>query len=257
MSAIPWREALLPGVLAGIAVTELAVIDAPGRLPAGVVLVAGCALLLLRSRWPVRTATGAGLLALAVPWVGPELDQVAAIALILIVACYALARWVADLRGLAGIAVLLAATALTYVVVDERAHSAGDAVLVLSMALPPYVVGRFARRLSDHNALLRREQELLRRQAVRDERDRVSRELHDLVAHSISAMVVQVSAAGDLLDRDPDRAREMLGRAADTGRVALAETGRLLRLLRDTDDELGLAPSPTSVEHDALVGSRP
>lgn len=254
------RVAVLPGVLAVLGIVELVAADAPRRALAGAALVAGCALLTGRKRHPLLCGSAAGLLALAVPWVGPELDEVTTIALVLIVSFHALGRWVPDLRGLVGAALLLAAIALTYTVVDERAHSAGDAVLVLALAAPPYVVGRIARRLADDNDLLRREQELLRRRAVRDERDRISRELHDVVAHSISAMVAQVVAADDLLTTSPGRAEELLDRAAETGRAALRDTGRLLRLLRDSDDELGLAPGPTQgsplAQTDDLVGGR-
>ena len=84
----------------------------------------------------------------------------------------------------------------------------------------------------------------MRREAVRDERDRIARELHDVIAHSVSAMVVQVAAVQDLVRTDPARAEEMLARVAETGRRAIGETGRLLHVIRDADDELGLAPTP-------------
>ena len=85
---------------------------------------------------------------------------------------------------------------------------------------------------------------------MRAERDRIARELHDVIAHSVSAMVVQTAAAQDLVRTDPDRAEAVLADVADTGRRALAETGRLLHVIRDDADELGLEPgaglSPTS-----------
>ena len=75
---------------------------------------------------------------------------------------------------------------------------------------------------------------------MRAERDRIARELHDVIAHSVSAMVVQTAAAQDLVRTDPDRAGALLADVADTGRRALAETGRLLHVIRDDADELGL-----------------
>ena len=88
---------------------------------------------------------------------------------------------------------------------------------------------------------------------MRAERDRIARELHDVIAHSVSAMVVQTAAAQDLVRTDPDRAERVLADVADTGRRALAETGRLLHVIRDDADELGLAPAPGLADLPALV----
>ena len=89
--------------------------------------------------------------------------------------------------------------------------------------------------------------------AVREERDRIARELHDVIAHSVSAMVVQTAAAQDLVRTDPEKAARVLGTVADTGRQALDETGRLLHVLRDSADELGLAPTPGLADLDTLL----
>jgi signal transduction histidine kinase len=99
------------------------------------------------------------------------------------------------------------------------------------------------------------QQEQLRDQAVQDERDRIARELHDVIAHSVSAMVVQTAAAQDLVRTAPDRADALLEQVAETGRQTLAETGRLLHLVRDDADELGLAPAPGLADLPALVAS--
>ena len=155
-------------------------------------------------------------------WVsGPAIEDLATGILILVAASYALGRWVADLRGLAGMAVMLATTLAAYVFVDERSHDITDVVFVAAFLVPPFFMGRVVRRLADYNDLLAREQELVRREAVRDERDRIARELHDIIAHSLSAMVVQVAAAQDLVRRDPDGAAVILDRVAGTGREAI------------------------------------
>ena len=103
-------------------------------------------------------------------------------------------------------------------------------------------------------ALIEEREELVTREAVRAERDRIARELHDVVAHSVSAMVVQTAAAQDLVRADPDKAEQVLRDVADTGRRALVETGRLLHVIRDDADELGLAPTPGMADLDELVG---
>jgi signal transduction histidine kinase len=64
-----------------------------------------------------------------------------------------------------------------------------------------------------------------------------------VIAHSVSAMVVQTAAAQDLVRASPDRALTLLDSVAETGRRTLAETGRLLHLVRDDSDELGLHPT--------------
>ena len=128
-------------------------------------------------------------------------------------------------------------------------------MFVLSLAIPPYFFGRISRRLAEQSELLARQSEQLRDQAVRDERDRIARELHDVVAHSVSAMVVQTAAAQDLVHTDPAKAAQLLASVAETGRRALAETGRLLHLVRDDADELGLSPAPGLADVPALVES--
>src|SRR4029453_15286428 len=67
--------------------------------------------------------------------------------------------------------------------------------------------------------------------AVESERRRIAVELHDVLAHSLGAMVVQASVAGDLLRRDPNAAVSAARDVARLGRDAIAETGRLLRLI--------------------------
>ena len=100
------------------------------------------------------------------------------------------------------------------------------------------------------NTQLATEQELRSRWAVAEERGRIARELHDVVAHSVSVMVVQAGAARRTLATSPDQAAAALGQIESTGRQALVEMRRLLGLLRDGDreDAAALAPQP-SLEH--------
>jgi signal transduction histidine kinase len=89
--------------------------------------------------------------------------------------------------------------------------------------------------------------------AALDERTRIAGELHDVVAHALSAMTVQASGARRLSERDPARAREAFATVEHTGREALAELRRLLGVLRKEDEELALAPQPSLVHVDALA----
>ena len=98
-------------------------------------------------------------------------------------------------------------------------------------------------------ARLQREQE----SAVADERARIARELHDVIAHSMSVITVQAGAARLLLDEDPKRAREPLLAVEETGRQALEDMRRLLGVLRDGDERADLAPQPGMNDVAALV----
>ena len=77
--------------------------------------------------------------------------------------------------------------------------------------------------------------------------------MHDLVAHSMSVMVVQAGGARRILDRDPARALEAATRIERTGREALAEMRHLLGVLNGTDQPPALAPQPTLAEIGELV----
>jgi signal transduction histidine kinase len=89
-----------------------------------------------------------------------------------------------------------------------------------------------------------REQELLAEQRVQHERTRIAREMHDVVAHSVSAMVIQAGAARRQLHLDPDRAAAALAEIESTGRAAMAEMRRILGVLR-SDDADQFAPQPS------------
>ena len=248
-----WPDVLLPAVIVALGAVELAVSRYDGW-PAGIALELLCGAILVFRRFRTLVLAPLALFVLLVmPWVGPQLDQPATPILLMAVACYALARWLDDLRGLLGIAAIAGILLLDYLFADNRIHNLSDVVFIAALLGPPYVVGRIVRRLAAQAEQLRAAQAVIAAQAVRDERDRIARELHDVIAHSVSAMVVQTAAAQDLIHSDPDRAGQVLADVAATGRQALSETGRLLHVIRDTDDELGLAPVPGLADVPALV----
>ena len=98
--------------------------------------------------------------------------------------------------------------------------------------------------LEDRAARLERERDAQAQIAAATERARIARELHDVVAHNVSVMVVQANGASYALDSEPEKARQALAAIASTGRQALAEMRRLLGVLRSGDGETGLAPLP-------------
>ncbi len=111
-----------------------------------------------------------------------------------------------------------------------------------------------ANALAERARQLERERELATQLALADERARVARELHDIVAHSVSVMVVQAGAARAVVGREPKRAVDALLAVESTGREALNELRRLLGLLTsETGAEPTLSPQPGLAELDRLV----
>jgi signal transduction histidine kinase len=108
--------------------------------------------------------------------------------------------------------------------------------------------------LEERAARLERERDAEARAAVAEERSRIAREMHDVVAHSLSVMVVQAEAAEEMLGVDPERARTPLVAVQDTGRAALGELRRMLGVLREKDASgVALAPQPGLAGLDELV----
>lgn len=97
------------------------------------------------------------------------------------------------------------------------------------------------------------ERELLARQAVLDERARIARDLHDVVAHAMSVMVVQAGAAERLVEQSPDRARQALVNIQDAGREALADMRRMLGVLREEGRPVELSPQPSMNDVQSIV----
>ena len=119
-----------------------------------------------------------------------------------------------------------------------------------------WTAGLVVRSRTQRAGALERETERLeaeRAAAVADERARIARELHDVIAHSVSVMVVQAEAAQEVLKRSPERAVEPLQAVQDTGRQAMVEMSRLVGLLRDQGEEIGLAPQPGLADLNALL----
>jgi signal transduction histidine kinase len=101
---------------------------------------------------------------------------------------------------------------------------------------------------------LEREREERARQAVAEERLRIARELHDVVAHSMSVIAVQAGVAHHVIDRRPEQARTALATVETTTRAALVEMRRLLGVLRQPDEPAGsLTPSPGLADLPRLI----
>jgi signal transduction histidine kinase len=131
-------------------------------------------------------------------------------------------------------------------------------LMLVSFGLGRAVFNRRANlvELQERARLAEQNQVALAAQAVADERRRIARELHDVVAHHISVMGVMATGARRMLTKDPAKADEALSTIETTGRATLREMRRLLDVLRtsdESDDDDGLTPQPGLDAVHALV----
>jgi signal transduction histidine kinase len=178
-----------------------------------------------------------------------------------LVALYSVAAYADWRRALAGLALMAGAIAV-HDLNDPAIRSAaavGEASYWWLVMLGGWIVGRYVGSRRTAEALSRRAGQLeMERQAteaaVRDERARIARELHDVVAHSVSVVAIQAGAAQSVLDTEPERAREPLDAIESTAREALIEMRRLLGVLRAEDDGPSLTPQPGLADVETLLG---
>ena len=200
--------------------------------------------LAVRRRYPVPVALAVGL-AVAVRATPPsEAHTIVPAALL---AAYTLGSEVKERWSLVA---ALGLTALFWVGVfrDPTAAlglSLGTAVALVAV---PYAIGRVLRSRSLRVTLLEHDRDRRAREAVEAERLRIARELHDVVAHSVSVMVVQAAAGERLVRRDPDRAIASLGAIQRTGRDALRDMRHLVEILRVPGEALPDRPGLAQLE---------
>ncbi|WP_433215040.1 sensor histidine kinase [Microtetraspora malaysiensis] len=212
------------------------------------------AVLVLRRRAPVATAV-----CVALASAGPQLFTTLTVQLWgdflpLLIATYSAARYAEGRRVILGVLAPASAMAVAWLLVPS-VHSTPNLPIMFLPYLFCIAAGRIVRRqVHGHEAawaLARRledERQESIRVAISEERGRLARELHDIVAHCVSVMVVQAGAAEDLLDRDPEAARAPLRSVQDTGRQAITELSRMLGLLRGAAGGPGLRPQPGTAD---------
>jgi len=215
-----------------------------GRLAAIALVTAGA--LLFRRRAPFVTplvvATGVIVLSVLDPAAAYELDTML---FVLILAAWASGSLV-DKRG-AAVAILTVLVAGWTVFVRAPGVPLTELVWLSFLSAGIFVISAATAR---HSEQARRAEERARRseegakRAVADERARISRELHDVVAHSVSVMTVQASAVRRLLKPEQEREREALLVVEETGRQALTEMRRLLGIMREEGHTPERAPQP-------------
>ncbi|MDP2711493.1 MAG: sensor histidine kinase [Solirubrobacteraceae bacterium] len=161
-----------------------------------------------------------------------------------LVAIFALAAARPPRVSLLALAALAALTALNYLTAAQD-----DATFVMIFPVVAWALGEAAR---SRRAAIGEAS----RRAVGEEQARIARELHDVIAHSVSVIVVQAAAADDVFDEHPDQARRALRSIEGAGREALVELRRLLVAVgSDGDDGDPLRPHPGLDRLDELAGS--
>ena len=215
--------------------------------------------LLARRRWPfaapVVTWASAAALSFVEGWL---VVSVPSLYIAGLVASLLLGNVRDVVRARVGLAIALGAAAI--VVANDPGHSAGEfAVIPGTMAIAWFAGLALRERAGQAEAAqeratrAEREREENARRAVFEERVRIARELHDVVAHHVSMMGVQAGAARMVIDRDPAKATDALAAIEASSRQAVDELHRLLGFLRQAGDPDELAPSPGVSQLPGLV----
>jgi signal transduction histidine kinase len=251
-------------VAAGWPMAFFASMPVPSGVPVGMVAL-GYALVLLhtlplvaRRRFPgtvlgICVASG---LAIGAFFVSPFFLGPAILVAVYSVAAYG-ERWVA-LAGLAAAELALAAVQLTPNRFEAPSAWVTFALIIGAAWLLGHFVGDrhvYAARLEERTAELEQAREELARQAVTEERLRLARELHDVVAHSMSVIAVQSGVGAHVAESRPEEVGKALATIEATSRATLEELRRLLGVLRqDSESQASLAPVPGLADLDSLLG---
>ncbi len=215
--------------------------------------------LFARRRFPFAAPTAYWLLAVALTFVdGRLVPFMTSVFVIGMAAAFLLGNLHDVLQGRVGLAIVLGGMAI--LVYNVPGHSTSELVFLplvfgvcwfAGFALHERAVQ--AEAAEGRATYAEREREAAARVAVAEERARIARELHDVVAHAVSVMVLQVGAVRHKLPQTLEEDRDALGRVEQAGRTALAEMRRLLGAMRRDGDGLELAPQPGLDGLDALL----
>lgn len=169
---------------------------------------------------------------------------------VFVVAMYSVAANYTEGRA-AAVGVVMVATIL----IEEKVTEGQDYLFIILLFGGVWLLGRASRLWRGRVTRAEQHERDLALLAVSDERVRIARELHDIVAHSLSVIAVQADAADAALERDPSRAREPLRVIHETARSSLGEIRDMLQLLRADDGETRPAPRLAALD-DLLASAR-
>jgi signal transduction histidine kinase len=273
--ALGTRDVVLPLVIAAFGlftlelVRSLAVID--DSLPVWgqwLVVASGAGLLVWRRRWPLVVTTLASLHMFVTGVTAPDIMGQLSLQIVYFVAIFSGVAWARDRRVMAIVVSLIVASMFAWIAwqfvvgssLDDYLAEAGEEATgtfgpVTATVLYTFIINglyfggavvagavswqgaRQRADLTEQTLTIASQAEQLRDQALVEERLRIARELHDVVAHHVSAMGVQAGAARRVLSRDPEVAAHALAYIEDASRDAVTQMRGLLGTLRDTGTE--------------------
>ena len=213
-------------------------------------IVAVFAPLLARRRFPFAAPATVWIVAAAISFVDGRLIVFpTAVFVAGLAAAFLLGNLPEGFQARVGLVVVLASAAI--VTYHDPSSSAGQFIFLPVLCAIVWTVGLALRARAEETGAAEaraeqaeRERETLARIAVAEERTRIARELHDIVAHSMSVMVLQVGAVRHGLPAELAGDKEALEDVERTGRTALTEMRRLLGAMRRESDDVDLAPQP-------------
>ena len=178
-----------------------------------------------RRRRPLLAYTGT-MGALAVIAVGLGHFEAGSGIIICFIATYTVAAYGDNLAYAIAVGLIFAVSNSVGQAPVEAVFDAAFSVVALAL---PFVAGLTVRALGRRTATLETEQMVAAAKAAEEERRRIARELHDIISHGLGLVVLQAGVADQVLDRDPDKAREALAQIRHTGQEAIGELSTLMR----------------------------
>jgi signal transduction histidine kinase len=263
-----WLSPFARDVAAAVVVAVLGMIElwattimrphAAAATPFYLIMASGVA---LRRRSPLVAVvvTGvAGDLALAT---GVPINNIFIQVLAFLIVTYSVAAHCEPGRAVIGLAVMVLLV-WTGIFFANPTHGPGDYFQSGLELGAPWVAGRavwyrFTQAMSAERRAVMAENEASRvaQQSILVERERIARELHDIVSHGLSLMIIQAGAAERVLDTSRPKVAKALQDIQNVGREALLEMQRLLAVLRLDDPDDGLSPQPSLNQLDQLITS--
>jgi signal transduction histidine kinase len=240
---------------------ELALLldDGTASLAALLLTILGGGALVLRRRRPLAVLAATLAAAIAIVAVGEAPAGITV--LIALFSTAVVCDRTVSLAALPPTAAVL--TVLSIVTAEEGTHPSSvliGAVVAAPLAAGIWALGAYAQTrrhytwaLEERAAQLEREREQLARIAIQEERTAIARELHDIVAHSVSVMLLGVRGARDVMHRSPVIAEDTLARAERSGEQSLHELRRMLAVLRAPQHGAESRPQPSLADLGELV----
>jgi signal transduction histidine kinase len=242
--------AALVGALGTAARTDPSMPTGPAAWAEVVAVAAVVLVLLLRRRYPFGAPAALWIASAALSFVDGKLITSQGVVFIVgLAAALLLGNLRDDVKGRIGLLIVVGGALI--IVSNDPSSDAGELTSTTLMFAISWLVGYVLRERLERTeaaeqraALVERDREMTARVAAAEERTRIARELHDVVAHAVSVMVLQVGAVRHRMALgDGEDPRETLENAEQAGRRALAEMRRLLVAMRQDDDQAELLPT--------------